>query len=153
MSSWLIWFLVGVGFLAAEFFIPAFVLIFFTAGSWITAFGVFFFALSLPVQMGLFILSSLLLLVLLRRYSLKVFRGETGADDPDNYVDSKLGKTAQVTKALGPFQTGEVKVAGSFWRAVCDTAVEQGQWVKVVGQDENQGLTLRVKPIEGEQHD
>jgi len=42
ISLYLIWFLIGVGFLIGEMMVPGFILVFFAAGSWVVAISVFF---------------------------------------------------------------------------------------------------------------
>jgi membrane protein implicated in regulation of membrane protease activity len=129
LSSSLIWFLVGVAFLIAELAVPGFILIFFTAGCWIAA------------------LATWLLLFVLRKYSLKIFKGKTRDGVDDHYTDSKIGKTAIVTKIITPNMPGEIKVMGSFWRAIAEMEIEEGQSVLIESQESEDGLTLKVKPV------
>lgn len=147
LSSSLIWFLIGVGFLIAELAVPGFILIFFTAGCWIAALATWLFDIELTSQILIFIVSSLTLLFTLRKYSLKVFKGKTRADIDDHYTDSKIGKTAIVTKTITPNMPGEIKVMGSFWRAVAEVEIEEGQSVLVETQTSEDGLTFKVKPV------
>jgi membrane protein implicated in regulation of membrane protease activity len=69
-SPSLIWFLIGVVFLIAELLVPGFILIFFTAGSWIAALIILLINIELSIQILIFIVSSLILLFTLRKYSL-----------------------------------------------------------------------------------
>ena len=43
---------------------------------------------------------------------------------------------------------GEIKVGGSFWRAIADTDIEEGQSVVIESHDSEDGLIVKVKPIE-----
>ena len=147
LSPTLIWFLVGVVFLIAELTMPGFILIFFTAGSWITAIAVWFIDIDLTQQILIFTISSLALLFTLRKYGLRTFKGATVQDLDDDYRDSKIGKTAVVTKTITPQQEGEIKMLGSFWRAVADTEIEAGQSVTIESQTSVDGLTFKVKPL------
>jgi membrane protein implicated in regulation of membrane protease activity len=147
LSSSLIWFLVGVAFLIAEFVLPGFILIFFTAGCWIVASVTWLFNIELTSQILIFIVSSLALLFTLRKYSLKIFKGETRDSIDDHYKDSKVGKTAIVTKAITPDMHGEIKVMGSFWRAIAEVEIEEGQSVLIESQASEDGLTFKVKPV------
>lgn len=146
-SPALIWFLIGVAFLIAELAMPGFILIFFTLGSWITAIAAGFTAIDLTVQLLVFLLSSLVLLFALRKYSIRTFRGTTSDTVDDHYADALNGKKAVVTQTITPDVPGEIKVTGSFWRAVADTPIEKGQPVLIVDKATEDGLTLRVKPL------
>ncbi len=147
LSPSLIWFLVGVAFLIAELIMPAFILIFFTAGCWIAALVVWLFDIELTVQILVFLVSSLVLLFTLRKYSLKIFRGKTQDDIDDHYTDSKIGKTAIVTKKIAPNMPGEIKVMGSFWRAIANEEIEEGISVLIEKKESEDGLTFKVKPL------
>jgi len=147
LSPSLIWFLVGVAFLIAELIMPAFILIFFTAGCWIAAIFVWLIDIELTKQILVFLVSSLFLLFTLRKYSLNIFRGKTQDEIDDHYSDSKIGKTAIVTKNITPNKLGEIKVMGSFWRATANEEIEEGRSVLIEKRDSEDGLTLKVKPI------
>ena len=147
LSPSLIWFLVGVVFLIAELLIPGFILIFFTAGCWIAGLTVWLTDIALSIQILIFIISSLVLLFSLRNYSIKTFKGTTRDDLDDRYADSKIGKIAIVTKAISPGMPGEIKVMGSFWRAISDIDIEAGQSVLIANQESEDGLTFKVKPL------
>ncbi|MEA3360998.1 MAG: NfeD family protein [Thermodesulfobacteriota bacterium] len=146
LSSSLIWFLIGVAVLIAELALTGFILIFFTAGCWIAALVTWLFDIELTGQILIFIVSSLTLLFTLRKYSLKIFKGKTRDSIDDRYTDSKIGKTAIVTKAITPNVTGEIKAMGSFWRAIAEVEIEEGQSVLIERQASEDGLTFKVKP-------
>lgn len=147
LSPSLIWFLIGVAFLIAEIALSGFILIFFTSGCWIVALVTWLFDFELTIQILVFIVSSLTLLFTLRKYSLKIFKGKTRDSIDDHYTDSKIGKTAIVTKTISPNMPGEIKVMGSFWRAIAEEAIEEGQSVLVDSQESEDGLTFKVKPV------
>lgn len=147
LSPSLIWFLVGVAFLIAELIMPAFILIFFAAGCWIAAVVVWIFDIELTKQILVFLVSSLILLFTLRKYSLKIFRGKTQDEIDDHYSDSKIGKTAIVTKKITPNVPGEIKVMGSFWRATANEEIEEGRSVLIEQKESEDGLTFKVKPV------
>jgi membrane protein implicated in regulation of membrane protease activity len=147
ISASLIWFLVGVVFLILELFLPGFILIFFTAGCWIAALAAWLLDIELTAQIVIFIVSSLILLLTLRKYSLKTFKGTTRDDVDDEYTESKIGKTGVVSKKIAPHVPGEIKVMGSFWRATAEVEIEEGQSVLVESQDSEDGLTYKVKPL------
>ena len=68
MSIYLIWFLIGIGFLIAEFIMPTFIMFFFAIGAVIVSIVTACFDLSINSQIILFALSSVISLVLLRNY-------------------------------------------------------------------------------------
>jgi membrane protein implicated in regulation of membrane protease activity len=147
LSASLIWFLIGVAFLIAELAVPGFILIFFTAGCWVAALAAWLFDIELTPQILIFVVSSLVLLFALRKYSLKIFKGKTRDTVDDHYTDSKIGKTAIVTKIITPNVPGEIKVMGSFWRAIAEMEIEEGQSVLIESQESEDGLTFKVKPV------
>ncbi len=146
ISLYLIWFFIGIGFLIGEMMVPGFILIFFTAGSWVVAGTVFFLPeLELTTQLIIFIISSLVLLFTLRRYGLNTFKGKskTGVDEEF----SKVGQKAVVTEAIDKDGYGEIQLDGTFWRATADVQIEKDQRVVVAGQEANNSMVLIVKPI------
>jgi len=145
LSPALLWFLAGVVFLVAEFMIPGFILIFFTAGCWVAGLSVWLLDIGLTTQIIIFIVSSLVLLFALRKYSLKTFKGTTLENADNGSTDPKIGKTAIVTKAIKPGIPGEIKAMGSFWMAEADTDIPKGQSVVIEKQTSEDGLTFKVR--------
>ncbi|WP_051261447.1 NfeD family protein [Desulfovibrio inopinatus] len=145
MSDYLIWFLVGTAFLIAEMMMPGFIVIFFGIGAWTTALFSALFSTGLEVELAIFITSSLLALFGLRRFFLRTFSG-VSKPAPDRYIDEIVGKTAQVTKKIGPHHRGEVKFRGSYWQAVADTQLVPGDDAIILGQSLDDSLTLEVTP-------
>lgn len=145
LSPSFLWFLVGVIFLVLELLAPGFILIFFTIGSWITAITALFVDIDLKGQILIFIISSLISLFTLRKYGLKTFKGTTQENIDDNYTESKIGKTAVVTKSISPHVPGEIKVMGSYWRAIAETEIEEGRSVLIERKESEDGLSFKVK--------
>ena len=148
VSPALIWFFVGVIFLVAEMMMPAFILIFFTAGSWIAGMCAWLLTSDLTEQIVVFIISSLVLLVCLRKYGLQTFKGRSIKGMDGSPSDARVGKTALVTATIRPGHEGEVKMQGSFWRAVADTEIPEGTPVVVVEKMSEDGLTFKVREID-----
>ena len=146
ISPALIWFFIGVGFLVAELGVPAFILIFFAAGAWLVALLLWMVNLGITAQVVVFMLSSISLLATLRKYSLKTFKGDITNTLDNSFTDTKVGQIAVVTKPIHPNQVGEVKVMGSYWRAVSDATLHEGQPALVVSIESEDGLTLKVIP-------
>ena len=147
LSPSVIWFLVGVAFLIGELGLPGVILIFFTAGCWIVALVTWLFDIELTNQIVIFIVSSLTLLFVLRKYSLKIFKGKARDSIDDYYTDSKIGKTAIVTKTITPNMPGEIKVMGSFWRAIAEEKIKEGNSVLIESKESADGFTFKVKPV------
>ncbi|RTZ97145.1 MAG: NfeD family protein [Deltaproteobacteria bacterium] len=153
LSNALIWFLFGAGLLIAELMIPGIILVFFAAGCWISALVSLLIDITTTAQIGIFIFSSLVLLFTLRKFALNTFRGITRDQTDDHYADTKIGKTAIVTRAIHPHISGEIKVMGSFWMAVSDVDIEAGSSVMIEKQTSEDGLTFKVNPISGEKNE
>lgn len=147
LSPQLIWFLLGVAFLIGEMALPGFILIFFTVGCWIAAIITWGTNITVTGQVIVFVVVSLVSLFSLRKYSLKTFKGSIRQDEDDGGMESKRGKTAQVTQAINPHVPGEIKMGGTFWRAVADEEIAEGQSVIIVSQTADEGLTFKVKPL------
>ena len=147
LSPSLIWFIVGVVFLISEMLAPGFVLIFFTAGSWIVGLSILLFKFNMTTQLIVFIVSSLILLFSLRKYAVKIFRGDITEQLDGAYAESTIGKSAIVTKAIKPGIPGQIKMMGSFWRAVSDNEINEGRSVVIERKDSDEGLTFKVKPL------
>ncbi len=143
----LLWFFVGVAFLIAEMMLPAFILIFFTAGSWIAGIFAWLVTVDLREQIVIFIISSLVLLLVLRKYSLRIFKGRTTQGIDDTPLHGMIGKTALVTSTIRPNQEGEIKMQGSFWRAVADTEIAEGRSVVVLSKTSQDSLTFKVQEV------
>ena len=153
MSAPFIWFLIGVFFIAAELAMPAFMLIFFAAGSFFVALMLLLLTLSITEQVVVFVVFSLALLVALRKYFRRVFLGKTQNNSEDAYAEDKIGKQAVVTKALSPGVTGEIKMAGSFWRATSESHISEGQSVVVDNHEPGSALTFKVRPVNQEKQE
>ncbi|MBI9087346.1 MAG: NfeD family protein [Desulfobacterales bacterium] len=147
ISPFLVWFLIGVGFLIAELQAPGFILIFFTAGCWITSVVAWLTDISITWQIVLSIVSSLVLLVALRKFGIKTFKGDKISSVDEAMADAKIGKTALVTRAIAPHVPGEIKAMGSFWRAEAEMEIAEGAAVVIESQASQDGLTYKVRPV------
>lgn len=161
MNMPLLWFLLGFAFLAVELVNPTLVLGFFGIGAWITA-AVALGGLPLGWQVVLFLMASLLSLRLLRRRFRHVFGGRAeAATDPHDYGGSSetapphplAGHAGRVSKPIRPDERGEVRIDGSFWRAVAAEPIPEGREVRVLGGAPEDSLVLRVEPLAPENAD
>lgn len=157
----LIWFLLGLAFLGVELLSPALVLGFFGIGAWVTALAALT-GLAAAWQVVVFIVASLLSLRLLRRRFRHVFSGRAeAATDPHDYGGSSdsrpphplAGHTGRVSRPVRPDGRGEVRIDGSFWRAVAPVYIPEGREVRVLGAEPEDSLVLRVEPLAEEGKD
>lgn len=141
-----IWFLIGLGLILSEFMLPGIILVFFGLGAWVAAIGIWAGILdSTATQLLTFGISSLLLLVILRRRFQHRFIGFVGDDNtPDTNIDDFSGQGVTVTEGILPDQPGRVEYKGAGWTATCDVAIPEGQSAVIESVD---GITLRVKPV------
>ena len=141
----LIWFLVGLVLVLGEFVIPGLVIVFFAVGAWVVAAVCLVEPQSLNVQLGIFIASSVLSLLVARRWVKGVFRG-FGAAKEDMNVDLEefIGQRAVVTRAITPGRTGKVEFHGTAWNAEATEEIAEGATVEITQKD---NLTLKVKTI------
>jgi len=141
----LIWFLVGFVLVLCEFVIPGLVIVFFAVGAWIVAAVCFFKPLGLNAQLGVFIASSVLSLLVARRWLKGVFKG-FGAAKQDMSVDMEdfVGQRAVVTQAITPTMPGKVEFHGTAWNAQARAEIGEGVTVEITGKE---NLTLKVRTL------
>ena len=149
MSIYLIWFLIGTGFLIAEFVMPNFIMFFFALGAIIVSIVTACFDLSINSQIMLFALSSIISLVLLRNYMKNIFKGnESKGEDKyfDNTIDSN-NNIGIVSKNIEANSFGEIKYKGTFYKAQSENSIDEGKKVKVVRKGDEQGSFFTVEEI------
>lgn len=141
----LLWFLAGLALFLFEFTVPGVILVFFGAGAWITALTTWIgLTDGWTSQLLTFSISSVLLLVLLRRWFRARFFGHlTGGQDPKNNLDEFKGQVVTVTVAIDPAAGGKVEYKGADWSARCDTPLPAGSRAIIRSAD---GITLVVDP-------
>jgi len=139
----LFWLSMGVLLFVMEMAVPGFVLFFFGLAAWITALGCYFFPLTLNIQLAVFLVASLLSLFGLRSVLKKVFMGDEKEDGADSIM-ARGGEKCKVTAAIIPPAEGQIKFAGTFWRAEADENIAEGETVEIVRQ---QDLLIHVKKI------
>ncbi len=141
----LAWFAAGLAMLVAELFVPSLILIFFGLGAWIVAVMYFLFDIGPAAQLFIFAISSLLLLVFLRRKLKPVFLGYvTSRQESGRNIEDIYGREAVSVTAIEPASPGKVEFNGVVWDARSETSIEAGRRVKVVDRS---GLRLKVEPL------
>jgi membrane protein implicated in regulation of membrane protease activity len=140
----LIWFLVGVGLALLELVAPGVILVFFAAGAWVAALTTWLgLTPSLQSQLPVFAISSVVLLVALRRWISGKFSGHvTGVQDPSTNLDEFTGKRVEVLEDVLPGETdGKVEFKGAGWSARSDQSIRKGEAAFIERVD---GLTLII---------
>lgn len=134
-SIYLVWLLIGLGFLFAEFFIPGLVVLFFGIGAFAVALIQFIHPLSMNMQVVIFVIVSVMSLFLLRRWFKRLFTGFTrehsdGLQDESEYS----GEKAEALSQIGPGKRGKIAFHGSQWEADSDDDIQEGETVIIVKQ-------------------
>jgi membrane protein implicated in regulation of membrane protease activity len=138
------WLFFGLGLVIVEFIIPSFFIIFFGVGAWITAFSVKIFP-SMPLwgAMIIFIVSSIILLVLLRAKFAPIFQGDSNGNGEEN-DNSNVGVEAEVIEKISPARRGKIKMQGTYWSATSKGEIEVGEIVIVEAAIPNEPLSYIV---------
>ena len=145
-SPILIWFLAGLALVLVEFVIPGVILVFFGLGAWITTVTTWLgWTDGVTSQLMTFAISSVVLLVFLRRRFRSRFFGYVGDDHGlDSNIDEFVGQTVKVTEAIeAGGNGGRVEFKGAAWTAYCETPLPAGSRAVIV---EVKGINLTVRP-------
>lgn len=143
-KPWVIWFLIGLVFMLLEFMIPGLIVLFFGIGAWITALCTVLFDLNLNAQLMVFIGTSILSLIFLRKYFKRIF---VGKDEKavDEILEEFVGKTAIAESDFNKGRVGFVTFKGSRWEALSETDIKKGDHLKIIGKD---SIKLLVEPFD-----
>lgn len=144
ISPEIIWLLASILLVFSEFMIPGLVIAFFGGGALITAFTTWLgLTAILELQLLVFILSSILLLVLLRTYVKKIFLGELHQNGKTQNFNIEIGKIVPVVEMIEPGEVGgKVRYQGALWSAMAEEKIPPGESVRIKGCD---NLTLIVE--------
>lgn len=138
----LIWFGIGFIFFLLEFLIPGFILFFFGIGAWVVAIAALFLDISLNNQIILFIVSSLLTVLLFRKWIKNKF-GSMGVNSTQ-LEDEFIGKVAKAETSMAPGLGGKVEFKGTRWDAISDDIISAGENVIIT---ETKSILLIVKSL------
>lgn len=144
VSPILIWFLLGIVFFVIELIVPAFVLFFLGIGAWVTTSVLALTDVTLTVQMLIFLVSSLVSLVMLRRWLRSIFFGNSSEEDGSTIVHASPS-TGVVIEAIVPPGLGRVKYGGSFWQATAEEPIQVNAVVRIL---ERKNLVVQVCPLQ-----
>ena len=141
----LIWFLVGLGLLLMEFVLPGLIIFFFGVGAWVVALLCLVMDVSLNTQLLIFIVTSVLSLVCLRKWLKGIFLGHTTSQqDMTQDLNEFIGEHAMVQEKITAQVPGKVELHGTLWTAQAEQDIDKGTPVEVIAKD---NLTLTVKPV------
>ena len=145
MKPELIWFLVGLILLIGEFIIPGLVIFFFGVGAWIVALVYAIIHPGINTQLTIFIISSLLLLLLLRKWLKGIFHGHSSnQQELTEELCEFIGQRAVVKTEITANASGRVEFHGTDWTAIADETIAPGTNVEITGKE---NLTLHVKAL------
>jgi len=138
-----IWFLIGLVFLLAEFVIPGLIILFFGIGCWVTSLSLLWFPdLSFNFQLTIFLISSIISLGLLRK-SLKNWLNSR-TKNIDDGLEEYINKHCLVKNDIKPEIGGKVSFKGAIWDADSDTEIKKGDTVMIKAIN---GIRLFVEPL------
>ncbi|MEN8223384.1 MAG: NfeD family protein [Acidobacteriota bacterium] len=150
MGNDMIWAITGIVLIFIEFFIPGLVIIFFGVGALVTALVTFVIGnpFSLPLQLLTFSITSILSLVLLRKYMKKIFTGKMENENGSENFNIEIGRIVPVVEYIQHGEIGgKVKYQGTIWSAKSENSIPPGESVEIIG---SKNLTLIVKKIKKE---
>jgi membrane protein implicated in regulation of membrane protease activity len=138
----LLWFIAGLVLLLTELFAPSLILMFFGLGAWIVTALYLLFNIGLPTQLIVFAVSSIVLLVFLRKKLKPVFLGYVSSkQNSGQNMDDFFEKEAVVVARIEPGKPGKVEFNGVAWDAVSDSIIDVDSRVKIIDRS---GLKLKV---------
>ncbi len=106
------WMILGVILLIVEFMVPGFLPLFFGVGALLTGLVCLWVPLGINAQILLFLISSVAMLITLRKILKPLLGGGIPGKGPG--VDSFNGQTAKVAVAIDPSRPGKVEFNGAF---------------------------------------
>ena len=142
-SPGLLWLSIGVILFVMEMAVPGFILFFFGVAAWITALGSYLFDWNITIQLSVFLVASLTSLFGLRHLVQRTFMGDSKEDGQDTIM-ARGGEKCTVTVAIHPPAEGQVKFAGTFWRACAKDDCEKDEVVIIEKQED---LLITVKKL------
>lgn len=127
-----IWFIIGFIFFLLEFVVPGLILFFFAVGAWIVALLSLFVDLSLNTQLIIFLISSLVTILLFRKWVKKIIWTKNRSSEIENEF---IGKTGRAETFIGPEKNGKVDFKGTSWDARSEDRIDKGEQVIIIGND------------------
>lgn len=142
-----IWCLVGLVLLLMEFVMPGLIVFFFGLGAWVVAAVCLFWKdASINAQLIIFIISSIVLLLVLRKWLKGVFFGHVKSkQELTEDLKEYAGEKVVVTEKIGLNRRGKVELHGTNWEAEADEEIAEGSMVEIVRKD---NITFKVKLLD-----
>lgn len=144
----LYWLIIGVMLFFLEMAVPGFILFFFALGALATALVAWLTPVSIAWQLAIFIAASLISLLSLRGMIQKKFLTTTSEDEEgegdEDVMLAVAGERGVVSMTIVPPAAGQIKYAGTFWKAVADEKIEEGEIISIVRQ---KGLVIHVEKV------
>lgn len=143
----LYWLVIGVMLFFLEMAVPGFILFFFGMGALVTAVAAWLTPISIAWQLALFISTSLIFVLGLRKLIQNTFFSPAATKDGEADVDvmrAVPGDKGVVSMTIVPPAEGRIKYSGTSWRASADEKIDAGEIVAVVRQ---KGLVIHVEKI------
>ena len=135
-----IWIIIGFVLFLLEFVLPGLILFFFAVGAWITGVACLFTDLSINQQLIVFLISSVVSILLFRKWLSKVLWKRKHSTEL--LEDEFLGKTAKALTDISPAENGKVDFKGTSWQAASEDNIQKGENVIIIG---NESILLLVK--------
>jgi inner membrane protein len=140
----LIWAILGLVLILAEFVVPEFVIFFFGLGALLNSVLTAIFpglAASIPLQALTWLGLSAVSLFSLRRYFSSWFRGRKFEEDDQA---DWIGRPAKVTEEIAPDRPGRISLNGTTWVAESfDETFKPGERVEVIQREGTRFLVTR----------
>ena len=128
-----IWFIIGFILLILEFVLPGLILFFFGVGAWFVAILSLFIDMSLNTQLIVFVITSVITILLLRKWVGKMLYGKK---QPSELLEDEfLGKTARSETSISPGEDGKVFFKGTSWQASSEDWIGPGENVIITDTD------------------
>lgn len=143
MNEFWYWLILGMILLMSEFIVPGFIIFFFGVAACLVAVLTYFVpGLDLFWEILIFIFSSIMLLIISRRYIPSVFKGKNNICDVDVDLDDVSGQTATAVTDIPADGSGKVEFRGSLWNAVTGEEICAGECVRIISR---KNITLIVE--------
>jgi membrane protein implicated in regulation of membrane protease activity len=140
-----VWFLIGLALLIMEFVLPGLIIAFFGVGACVVALICLVTDISLNTQLLIFIITSVLSLLCLRKWLKGIFFGHiVSKQDLKANLEEFIGQKAVVKEKITPKVGGKVELHGTNWSAEADEEIAEGTVVEIIGKD---NITLKVKAL------
>ena len=147
ITPWLIWFLLGIGIAFLELYLPGFIVLFFGVGCWITAGALLIWDLSLTQQTLIFITTTVISLLLLRKWLMRVFRGVSSDKQDEDFDDFPQGMRVTVLKTITPADYGRIQYRGTTWYAAAEETIDEGKTAEIIKYADNSHQVFFVREI------